>query len=248
MSEFQNFNYQNPTEIQNVSSEVMSRTFTAKVFSWMFVGLAITGIVSYFFAATPSLLSLVYVTTNGVITGMAPVGWVAMLAPFAIIFIMGLGLNRLSYPAIAGSFIIFSALFGISLSSIFLRYTSGSIATIFFVTSAMFGVMALVGYTTHNDLTKLRPILMMGLFGIIIATIVNAFIGSSSFNYMLNFLLVAVFTGFIAYDVQKIKSIGAQINEDGSTTGKLAVWAAMSIYLDFVNLFLALLRIFGGRR
>ncbi len=243
----QNFNFKEPAQIQNVSAEVMSRTFMAKVFTWMFIGLGITGLVSYFFAATPSLLDAIYITTDNVIR-MTTLGWVVRLSPFVIILIMGLGMNRLSYPVIAASFIIFSALLGISLSSIFVLYTGGSIASIFFVTSAMFGVMAIMGYTTHSDLTKLGPILMMGLFGIIIASIVNAFIGSTSMYYMLNFLLVAVFTGFIAYDVQKIKSIGAQINEDGSTTGKLAVWAAMSIYLDFVNLFLALLRIFGGRR
>ncbi len=243
----QNFNFKEPIEIQTVSSEVMSKTFTARVFSWMFVGLAITGIISYLFASSPSLIGLVYETTE---TGlrMAPLGWVAALAPFAILLVMGLGLNKLSYTAIVASFVAFSALIGISLSSIFMRYTEGSIATIFFVTSGMFGVMAFVGYVTHNDLTKLGPILMMGLMGVIIATIVNVFIGSSSLYYMLNYLMVVIFTGFIAYDVQKIKAIGAQINADGSTTGKLAVWCALSIYLDFINLFLALLRIFGNRR
>lgn len=246
--ENQNFNYQEPAEIQSVSSEIMSKTFTAKVFSWMFIGLGITGLTSYLFANTPSLLGLLYVTTDGVITGMSALGWIAMLAPLGLVLLLGAGMNRLSYSVMIGVFFVFAALMGMSLSSIFLRYTDGSIFSIFLITSGMFAVMAFLGYTTHTDLTKFGSLMLMLLVGIIIASLVNLFMHSESLNYMLSFLCVAVFTGLIAYDVQKIKRIGAQINSDGSATGKLAIWAALSIYLDFVNLFLALLRIFGNRR
>jgi len=244
----QNFNFQEPVEIQNVSSEVMSKTFTARVFSWMFVGLGIIGLLSYIFATTPSLLGLMYTTTDNVITGMSPLGWIALLAPLGLVLLMGAGINKLSYPAMILVFFIFSALMGMSLSSIFLRYTMGSIFSVFLIASGMFGVMAFVGYTTSTDLTKFGSLMLMLLVGIIIASIVNIFMHSASFSYMISFLCVAVFTGLIAYDVQKIKNIGGQINADGSTTGKMAIWAALSIYLDFVNLFLALLRIFGNRR
>ncbi len=241
--ETQNFNYQDPVEIQNVSSEVMSKTFTAKVFSWMFAGLGITGFVSYLFAATPSLIGSLITPT-----GMSPLGWIVMFAPVVLVLIMGAALNKLSYPAMIGVFVLFSALMGMSLSFIFLAYTASSIFTIFLIAAAMFGAMAVIGYTTHTDLTKFGSLMFMLLIGIIIAQLVNMFIHSASFNYMLSFLCVAVFTGLTAYDVQKIKRIGAQLNADGSTTGKLAIYAALSIYLDFINLFLALLRIFGNRR
>lgn len=245
--ENQNFNYQEPVEIQTVSSEVMSKTFTAKVFSWMFVGLLVTGLVSYIFAATPSLIgSLLTQTATG--TSMSPLGWIVMLAPLGLVLLMGAGINRLSYPAMVGVFFLFSALMGMSLSFIFLAYTMSSIFTVFLIAAAMFGIMAAVGYTTSTDLTKFGSLMFMLLIGIIIASLVNIFMHSSSFSYMISFLCVAVFTGLTAYDVQKIKRIGAQINEDGSTTGKLAISAALSIYLDFINLFLALLRIFGNRR
>jgi hypothetical protein len=214
----------------------------------MFIGLGITGLMSYLFATTPSLLSLLYTTTDGVISRMSPLGWIAMLAPLGLVLLLGAGMNRLSYSAMVGVFIVFAALMGMSLSSIFLRYTSGAIFSVFLITSGMFAVMAFVGYTTQTDLTKFGSLMLMLLVGIIIASLVNLFMHSESFSYMISFLCVAVFTGLIAYDVQKIKRIGAQINEDGSTTGKLAISAALRIYIDFVNLFLALLRIFGNRR
>lgn len=245
--ENQNFNYQEPVEIQSVNTEIMSKTFTAKVFSWMFVGLGITGLMSYIFAATPSLLGLLYtVTPTG--ASMSIFGWIVMLAPLGLVLLIGAGVNRLSYPAMIGVFFLFSALMGMSLSFIFLAYTMSSIFTVFLIAAAMFGVMAFVGYTTHTDLTKFGSLMFMLLIGIIIASVVNLFMHSASFSYMISFLCVAVFTGLTAYDVQKIKRIGAQINTDGSTTGKLAISAALSIYLDFINLFLALLRIFGNRR
>jgi FtsH-binding integral membrane protein len=244
----QNFNFNEPVEIQNVSSEIMSKTFTARVFSWMFLGLLVTGLVSYIFAATPSLIGLLLTQTATGGVSMSVLGWVIMFAPLGLVLLMGAGMSKLSYPAMIGVFLVYAGLMGMSLSFIFLAYTASSIFTVFLISAGMFGAMALVGYTTHTDLTKFGSLMMMLLVGIIIASIVNLFMHSSSFSYMLSFLCVAVFTGLTAYDVQKIKRIGAQINADGSTTGKMAIWGALSIYLDFVNLFLALLRIFGNRR
>lgn len=241
--ENQNFNYQEPVEIQTVSSEIMSKTFTARVFSWMFLGLLVTGLVSYIFAATPSLIGALITPT-----GMSALGYVIMFAPLGLVLLMGAAMSKLSYPAMVGVFLLYAALMGMSLSFIFLAYTMSSIFTVFLIAAGMFGIMAFVGYTTHTDLTKFGSLMMMLLVGVIIASIVNLFMHSSSFSYMISFICVAIFTGLTAYDVQKIKNIGAQINADGSTTGKMAIWGALSIYLDFVNLFLALLRIFGNRR
>jgi hypothetical protein len=242
--ENQNFNFKEPIEIQNVSAEVMSKTFTAKVFSWMFVGLGITAVVSYLFGFIPNLKDTLYTPTGGA----TMLFYIALFAPLGLVLLMGARVNKLSYPTMIGVFVLFSALMGMSLSSIFLRYELGSIGSIFLVTAGMFGVMALIGYTTHTDLTKFGSLMMMMLVGVLIASVVNFFIHSQSFSYMLNFLFVAVFIGLTAYDVQKIKQIGAQINEDGSTTGKLAIMAALNLYLDFINLFISLLEIFGRRR
>lgn len=242
-----NFNFQEPIEIQNVSSEVMSKTFTAKVFSWMFVGLLVTGLVSYIFAATPSLIGLL-ITQTATGMSMSVLGWVVMLAPLGLVLLMGAGMSRLSYPAMVAVFLVYAGLMGMSLSFIFLAYTMSSIFVVFLIAAAMFGVMAVLGYTTSTDLTKFGSLMYMLLIGVIIASLVNVFMHSSSFSYMISFICVAIFTGLTAYDVQKIKNIGAQINADGSTTGKMAIWGALSIYLDFINLFLALLRIFGNRR
>jgi uncharacterized protein len=239
----QNFNFQNPMEVQNVSSEVMSKTFTARVFSWMFVGLGITALVSFMFASVPNLRDSLFTQT-----GATPLFYIAMFAPIGLVLLLGLGMEKLSYPAMVGVFILYAGLMGISLSTIFLVYQLGSVFTIFLVTAGMFGVMAFIGYTTHTDLTKFGSLMIMLLVGVIIASLVNLFIHSESFNYMISFICVAVFTGLTAYDVQKIKRIGAQVSSDGAATGKLAIWAALSIYLDFINLFLALLRIFGRRR
>jgi FtsH-binding integral membrane protein len=242
--ETQNFNsFQDPIEIQNVSSEVMSKTFMARVFSWMFVGLGVTAVVSFLFASVPNLRDMLFTTT-----GASPLFYVALFAPFALVLLMGMAMQRLSYPAMIGVFLLYSGLMGVSLSTIFLVYQWGSIFTVFLIAAGMFGAMALVGYTTHTDLTKFGSLMIMLLVGVIIASLVNVFIHSSSFDYMISFLCVAIFTGLTAYDVQKIKRIGGQINADGSTTGKMAIWGALSLYLDFVNLFLALLRIFGRRR
>jgi FtsH-binding integral membrane protein len=162
---------------------------------------------------------------------------------------MGFGYRRLSAAGIAVLFMVFSLLMGMSISSIFVVYTQTSIFQIFGVSAAMFGVMAFAGYRTSTDLTKFGSLLMMALIGVIIASVVNFFIGSSSFSYLISFLTVAIFTGLTAYDVQKLKNIASGEGVEGEASmAKLAVMGALSLYLDFINIFLALLNLFGDRK
>ena len=235
-----------PIEVQTVNTGVTSKTFVARVFSWMFAGLTTTGIIAYLFAAS-GLISILY---NPVTHGMSVLGYVVMFAPFGLVLLMGGGFKRLSYPSMVLIFLIFSALMGISLSFIFLAYTAMSIFSIFLIAAGMFAVMAVLGYTTSTDLTRFGSLLYMLLFGVIIAMVVNFFMHSGTLSYVMSFLCVAIFTGLTAYDVQKLKQIGGQINGNGgeATVGKMAIFGALSLYLDFINLFLALLQIFGARK
>lgn len=242
----------NFSQYQEVSSvtgggEVASKAFTARVFSWMFVGLATTGLLAFWFASNPSLIGSLYNPLTG---GMSGLGYLVMFSPIALVFLMGFGINKLSYPAMVLTFLVYSGLTGMSLSFIFLAYTAASIYSVFFITAALFGLMAFLGYTTSMDLTKFGSLMMMLLFGVIIASVVNFFMHSESLNYIMSFVCVAIFTGLTAYDVQKIKQIGSQVdvNSGDATVGKMSIFAALSLYLDFINLFLALLRIFGNRR
>lgn len=249
--ETHNFNqyqqYQEPIEVQNVEGSATAKAFLSRVFSWMFLGLATTGLLAYYFASTPSLIGSLYNPVSG---GMSGLGYVVMFAPFALVLLMGFGMNRLSYPAMILTFLVYSALTGMSLSFIFLAYAASSIYLVFFITAGLFGVMALLGYTTNTDLTRFGSLMMMLLIGVIIASVVNFFMHSATFNYVISFICVAVFTGLTAYDVQKLKNIGSKVNiESGDASiGKVSILGALTLYLDFINLFLALLRIFGGRK
>jgi FtsH-binding integral membrane protein len=174
-----------------------------------------------------------------------------MLAPIGFVMLMSFGYARLSAPAITALFLIYSAINGISFSFILLAYTAGSVIGCFASAAAMFGIMAVMGYTTQKDLTGFGRILTMGLIGILVAMLINYFMKSSSLDYIISIIGVMVFTGLTAYDVQKLKRIGAGIEFDGTAaaeTRKLAVTGGLSLYLDFVNIFLFMLRLFGGRR
>jgi len=236
-----NFNYVQSSD----QSASMSRTFVASVFSWMFAALAITTIVSYVFAHNIELISLLINPEVGGLTGL---GWVVMLAPIGFVLAMSLGFNKFSYPVILFLFLLYSAVMGASLSFIFLIYTSGSIYGTFAAAAGMFGVMAVVGYTTKTDLTKFGSIMMMGLIGIIIASVINWFLQSEGLNYIISFIGVLVFVGLTAYDVQKLKRIGSGVEFGIESTSKLVIMGALNLYLDFINLFLFLLRLFGDRR
>jgi len=225
------------------SAASLSQTFLYNVFLWMFAGLLMTASVSYLFASNGALLSLLVTET-----GLSMIGYIVMFAPIGFVLLMSFGFQRLSYVALMIIFILYSALMGASLSFIFLIYTANSIFSTFIICSGMFGAMALYGYTTKSDLTKIGNILVMALFGIIIASLVNFFLKSSAMSYIISMISVVVFTGLTAYDVQKLKRIGTGIEYGSEAGSKLAIMGALSLYLDFINLFLALLRLFGNRK
>jgi len=224
----------------NVDSSAVSRSFVANVFSYMTLALVITGVAAYWFAASGNLLAL--------LQGSSLLLWGIMLAPIGMVLIMSFAFNRLSFTALMGLFLAYSLVNGISLSVIFLIYSSAAISKVFFITAGLFATMAVVGYTTKTDLTKLGSILMMAVIGIVIASLVNYFLESAAFDYLISCVGVLVFTGLVAYDTQKVKRIGAGVEYGTATAGKLALMGALSLYLDFINLFLFLLRVFGGRR
>ncbi len=226
-------------------TDAMSKTFMASVFSWMFAALAITSIVAYYFGHSVELLSMLINTEVG---GLTTLGYVVMFAPLAFVLLISFGFNRISYPVLLFLFLLYSAVMGMSLSFIFLAYTSGSIFSTFIAASAMFGVMSVVGYTTKTDLTKFGSIMMMGLVGIIIASLINMFMHSGTMDYIISFVGVLVFTGLTAYDVQKLKNIGAGIELGTATASKLVIMGALNLYMDFINLFIMLLRLFGDRK
>lgn len=223
----------------------LSKTFMSRVFSWMFLALVITAITSYIFAANESLIRLLINPEAG---GLSILGWVVMLAPLGFVLGMSLGFQKLSAPVMALLFIVFSILMGMSLSFILLVYTASSIALTFGVTAATFGLMAILGFTTKTDLTKFGSILMMALFGMIIAMLINFFMKSSMMEYIISIAGVLIFTGLTAYDVQKLKRIGFGLENGDSTAFKLSLLGALTLYLDFINLFLFLLRFLGNRR
>ena len=217
-------------------------TFVANVFSLMFAALIISGISAVWFA-TESMKSYI-INYEG---GLTTLGWISMIAPIGLVLLIGFGFQKYSAKFLLGVFLIYSTLTGISLSTIFSVYTTSSIASTFFISALTFGVMALTGYTTKTDLTKLGSLLFMGLIGIIIASVVNFFIGSSLMHYIISIIGVLVFTGLTAYDVQKIKNIGSQVQEGSESGQKLMIMGALTLYLDFINLFLMMLRLFGNR-
>lgn len=230
-------------DISLEQSADQTRAFVARVFSWMVAGLTITGLTAYAFGTTDLVQYLI--KADG--TGVSPMFWVVAIAPFGFILAMNFGFNRMSQGLLTMLFLAFSFVMGISLFYIFLIYSGSSIATVFFITAATFGVMAFLGYTTKTDLTKMGSILYMGLIGIVIAMVVNFFMKSEFMDYIISVIGVLIFTGLTAYDVQKIKRIGAGVEYGSATAGKLAIMGATSLYLDFINLFLFLLRILGSR-
>jgi len=233
--------YNTLTDVK-VRDESMVRAFMTGVFSWMFIALAITAVTAWYVASTPEVLQLMFTET-----GLSIFGWVVMLAPIGFVLLMSFRFQKLSALSLSLLFLVYSVLVGLSLSFIFLVYTMGSIATTFGVTSLTFGIMAIAGYTTKTDLTKFGSILMMALIGIIVATLVNFFLKSESMQYLISFIGVLVFTGLTAYDVQKLKKIGNEMTAGQESTRKYAIMGALSLYLDFINLFLFLLRFLGRR-
>ena len=210
-----------------------------KVYVWMTLALVITGFTAYAVASSPGILQAIY--TNPILM------WGLIIAEFVLVIGVSAALNRLSLTTATLMFILYSVINGALLSSVFVIYTASSVATVFFITAGTFGAMALIGYTTKTDLTSMGKILFMALIGLIIATLVNLFIKSSGFTLILSYVGVLIFVGLTAYDSQKIKQMLLQAPDAGEGAQKLALLGALTLYLDFINLFLYLLRIFGKR-
>lgn len=236
---------------QSTATGSISKKFMASVFAWMFVALGVSALFAVLFATNPSLTSLLFhQTPRGM--GLNGFGMFISFAPFIFVLAMTFAFTRLSAPLLTLFFLLFATSMGMSLSTILLVYTSGSVFGCFATASVMFGVMAVMGYTTDKDLTSFGSLLTMGLVGIVIASMVNWFIHSTMLDYIVSLVGVAVFTGLTAYDVQKLKRIGAGIEFGGAVsvkeTRKIALMGALNLYLDFINLFIMLLRLFGNRR
>ena len=227
------------------------RAYMLKVYNYMATGILLTGIV-----ALITFKMAVTTDASGAIVGLEPLGqaiyysglkWVVMLAPLGVVFYMSFGIAKMSAAKAQTTFWVFAGLMGLSLSSILLIYTGMSVTRVFFICSATFGAMSIYGYTTKRDLTKLGSFLMMGLIGIIIASLVNIFLKSSMMYFVISILGILIFVGLTAYDTQKIKNM-YMASDSGELMGKKAVMGALTLYLDFINLFIMLLRLFGQRR
>jgi uncharacterized protein len=248
----QNPNYHNWNQMQTNTTTVdagavASKTFMTQVFAWMAGALVITALMSYLFGMVPALTEMLYKTFEGKVVGFTGLGWVVLLSPLAFVILISAGVNKLPFPLLVGAFLMYSALTGMSLSSIFLRYEIGSIGATFFVAGGMFATMAIMGFITKADLSGFGRIMMMGLVGLCLAMLVNFFMRSGMMSYIISFAGVAIFTGLTAYDVQKLKNIGAQTNGD-QMAARLSILGALTLYLDFLNIFLFLLRIMGSRK
>ena len=252
--EFNKQNILNKVKAATQTTVVMDeglRAYMLKVYNYMATGVLLTGIVALISfnisVVTDASGAIVSFTEFGNTLFFSGFKWLVMLAPLGIVFYMSFGINKMSSSKAQTVFWIFAALMGLSLSWILLVYTGKSVARVFFITSATFGAMSLYGYTTKRDLTKLGSFLMMGLIGIIIASLINIFMKSSMMYFVISILGVLIFVGLTAYDTQKIKNMYVE-SDSGELIGKKAVMGALTLYLDFINLFIMLLRLFVQRR
>jgi FtsH-binding integral membrane protein len=221
-----------------VDIDVGLRDYMLRIYNYMASGLALTGIVAYVFAQ--------YLEANPALA-RSPVMYLFMLAPLGLVMWLSYGINRMQASTAQAIFWVYAGVMGLSMASIFLVFTGESIARVFFITAGTFGAMSLYGYTTRRDLTEWGSFLRMGVFGIIIALVVNLFIGSTVLLNAISAIGVIVFVGLTAYDTQKIKEMYFE-SDDGETASKKAVMGALSLYLDFINLFMMLMQLLGTRR
>jgi len=214
------------------------RSYMLRVYNYMATGLGLTGLTAYFVAITPSLFNAIYGT---------PLYWLVALAPLGFVFYLSARLHKISFATAQTVFWIFSGVMGLSMAYIFIAFTGASIARVFFITAGTFAGMSLYGYTTKKDLSGWGSFLFMGLIGIIIASIVNIFLKSPMLYYVISWIGVLVFIGLTAYDTQRIKEL-YYASDTAEISGKKAIMGALKLYLDFINLFIMLLHLFGQRR
>lgn len=237
---YNDFHYGAVSQNRNLEMQAAFPVLMRKVYTWMTLALVLTGLTAYGVATSPGIMMALY--SNSALM------WGLVIAEFALVIGISAAINRLSLATATLMFVAYSVINGAMLSSIFMIYTAESIASVFFITAATFAVMALIGYTTKTDLTSVGKLLFMALIGLVIATIVNMFIGSSTLTMICSYVGVLIFVGLTAYDSQKIKNMLMQAPDAGESSQKLALLGALTLYLDFINLFIYLLRIFGDRR
>ena len=236
----------NINDFIDATSQTKQKSLLSSSFGWMFLALGISATFSVLFGLNESLMNYLYnVNVETGRAGLSILGWAVMLAPIGFVLAMSLGWQKFSFPVLLALFVAYSAINGISLSFIFIAYKLGTIYKVFASTAVLFGVMALLGATTKTDLTKMGSFLMMALFGIVIASLINMFTHSPMMDYIISIVGVIVFTGLTAYDVQKIKNMEHEFEGEGRA--KIGLMGALSLYLDFINLFLMLLRLFGRK-
>ncbi len=236
-------NYLNNNQT-TVSNEI-AIDFIRNVYKYMFAALSISGIIAYLVGTNEVFFTSLFFNEEG--TGVSTLFWIIAISPMAIVLGMSLGFQKISTPFMLFLFIAYSILMGLSLSSIFMVYTSGSIYTTFFVSAGVFALMAVLGYTTKTDLTKFGSLLYMALFGVILASVVNMFVQSSGMDKMITYICVFVFTGLVAYKMQELKKLAQNVEMHSDQKTKLEIFGGLSLYITFVNLFMTLLRLFGNR-
>ncbi|MBV9861371.1 MAG: Bax inhibitor-1/YccA family protein [Alphaproteobacteria bacterium] len=220
-----------------VDIDVGLRDYMLRIYNYMASGLALTGIVAYVAAYSGFYASI----------ARTPLIYLVMLAPLGLVMVLSFGINRMQASTAQALFWLYSGVMGLSLSAIFLVFTGASIARVFFITAGTFAAMSLYGYTTRRDLSQFGSFLFMGLIGIVIASLVNMFIGSTALQFAISVIGVLVFTGLTAYDTQAIKEMYV-VSDDGQIAGKKAIMGALRLYLDFINLFMMLMQLLGTRR
>ena len=232
-------NYSN-VRFQSAYYSVGLRNYLVKVYNYMAMALGLTGIVAFFVSSSSALMSAIYNT---------PLHWVVMFAPIGLVFLMSYKLNVFSFQTVLTVFFSFAALMGVSISYIFLVYTSASIAKVFFISSSMFGIMAWYGNVTKKDLSQFGTFLFMGLVGIVLASLVNLFLHSGPLHFAISIVAVVLFTGMTAYDAQRIKDVYYKFNYGTDVSvNKMAILGATTLYFNYVNIFLSLLNLQGERR
>jgi uncharacterized protein len=237
-----------PTARTSVAVDQGLRAYMLRVYNYMALGLAITGAAALgtFVMAVDRSGGVAKLTAFGSLIYTSPLKWVVIFAPLALVFLLSFRIERMSVAAAQATFWIYAALVGLSFSVIFLVYTGQSITQVFFVTAASFGALSLYGYTTQRNLSAMGAFLMMGLFGVIIATLVNIFLQSTMMQFIISIVGVVVFAGLTAWDTQRIKEMYLEA-DDEVVAGRKAVMGALALYLDFINLFMMLLQLFGRR-
>ncbi len=235
---------------QSVAVDAGLRAHMIRVYNYMATAVGLTGVVAWFTfnaAVVTNEAGRLALTPFGqtIYGGFTPV--ILMLATLGLVFFISFRIDRLQYTTALGLFMLYAGLLGVALSSIFLQYTGVSITRVFFISAASFGALSLYGYTTQRDLSPFGAFLIMGLIGIVIASLVNIFLASSALSFAISVIGVLVFAGLTAWDTQKIKEMYS-VHDDGTVTGRKAVMGALTLYLDFINLFLMMLRLFGDRR